>query len=197
MKQRLQSLLLFLLIMGLMACKKKVVEVEPEIQLLENSSIESPNMDWQFRYLGNVTGNPNECDGAYSLDVHATPPYALKIGCAIVKETNVQSYWFQSVSSPPIPTGKRLVLKAKVRLDDVKGQGIALILRGDRRGQSQAVFYITTENNTLIRGTSDFTEYTLMTEPITGPIDNLSVFLVYLRNTTGTVYFDDITLLAR
>jgi hypothetical protein len=196
MKHRAKHLLLFVLMAGLLACKKKV-EVEPELQLLENASIESPNMDWQFRYVGNVTGNPNDCDGAYSLDVHSTPPYALRIGCSSASNTSIFSYWFQTVNAPPLPAGKRLVLKAKVRVDDVKGQGIALVLRGDRNGQSQPVFFSTTENNTLIRGTSDFTEYTLMTEPITGSVDRLQVFMVYLRNTTGTAYYDDITLTAR
>lgn len=196
MKHRLKRLLFFVLITGLMACKKETV-VEPEIQLLENSSIDSPNMDWQFRYVGNVTGNPNGCDGSYSLDVHATPPYALQIGCSAAKDNSIFSYWFQNVSSPPVPSGKRLVLKVKVRLDNVEGQGVALVLRGDRNGQPQPVFFSSTENNTLIEGMADFEEYTLMTEPITESIDNLSVFLVYLRSTTGTAYFDDISLTAR
>jgi hypothetical protein len=195
MKIWLKVLFLFLLVAGVGACKKEVEP--PEVELLENAAIDSPNHDWQFNYVGNVPGNPNGCDGAFSLDIHASPPYALRIGCTEVRNFSVLSYWWQTISSPTIPVGKKLVLKAKVRLDGVTGGGVALALRGTQKGRSGAVFFETTEINTPIRGTSDFTDYALILDSYPGSVDEIQVFLIYLRNTTGTAYFDDISLAAR
>jgi hypothetical protein len=198
MKYRLKHLSFFLLLTLLLgACKKEEPEPEP-VELLENSSITSPNFDWQFSYVGNVPGNPNQCDGAYSTDIHSTPPYALKVGCNLTTNKDIFSYWRQSITPPAnFPTGKRLLLKAQIRLDNVQGNGIALAMRGDRRGSLSAVFFSSTENKQSIKGTSDFKEYTLEVDAYSGPVDQIHVFLIYLRNTTGTAYFDDISLTAR
>ena len=188
--------ILFALLATLGACKKE--QEEPaEVELLANASIDSPNHDWRFNYVGNELGNPNGCDGAFSLDIHASPPYALKIGCEEVRNLSVLSYWGQTLQSPAIPEGKQLVLRAKVRLDKVEGEGVALALRGDRNGRSGFVFFESTEKKYPIKGTSDFTEHTLTLQAFPEPVDRLSVFLIYLRNTTGTAYFDDISLAVR
>lgn len=88
--------------------------------------------------------------------------------------------------------GKTLTLRAKVRLDNVQGSGISLVLRGDTGVQKGALF-ATTQGQQLIRGTGDFTEYSV-SMPYTKAVDEVLIFLLILPKTTGTITFRDISV---
>lgn len=66
------------------------------------------------------------------------------------------------------------------------------MLRGDK-GEKTA-FFVSTEGKIAITGTKEFTEYNVTLDSFPGNIDNLVFFLVYHPKTTGSVYFDDVSL---
>ena len=107
------------------------------------------------------------------------------------------SHWAQIINSN-IPVGKDVTLKAKIK-SELSGEGISLVIRGDdtedpRDNDGLAEQFITTYGKTEITGNFDWKEYTLKLENVESEIKSLTVFLIYLQNTTGGVYFDDITL---
>lgn len=64
-------------------------------------------------------------------------------------------------------------------------------------GDGKLVFFETTEGKTAITDVKEFTEYSVTVGSYPDEADKLKFFLVYLANTTGTVYFDDIPLTAK
>ena len=88
--------------------------------------------------------------------------------------------------------GRSLTLTAKVRLDNVQGKGVSLVLRGDRNSQP-VVLFATTEKKIPLRGTADFTDYSV-TLPYSAGVDYLIVYFVMLSNTTGTATFTDVSV---
>jgi hypothetical protein len=103
------------------------------------------------------------------------------------------SYWVFSVDPSGITTGSELELKVKVKLDNVTTGGVSIVLRGDVGG-SQG-FFKTTQGVVDIKGTQNFTEYTVSQPYFPAKVSTLYIFLVFFGNSTGTVYFDDVTLI--
>jgi hypothetical protein len=57
--------------------------------------------------------------------------------------------------------------------------------------------FASTEGTIKINGTKDWTTYTVeLKEKVRSDINNIRVFLFYLPETSGTVYFDDASLTA-
>jgi hypothetical protein len=93
-------------------------------------------------------------------------------------------------------TGRRLTLEAHVRLVDVQGPGFAIALRGDdpTLGPGGSEAFASTQGRIDIRGTADWTEYSVHLQDLDASIGTISVFLILLPGTTGNVYVDDVTL---
>ena len=122
-----------------------------------------------------------------------TTSYTLGMAASILKDTASYCYWLASVPpSATIRVGASLTLRAKVRLQDVQGKGVSLVIRGDK-GPTTSVLFATTEGQVPIRGTADSTEYSV-TLPYTTAVDKLIVYVVMLSNTSGSVAFTDVSL---
>jgi len=113
--------------------------------------------------------------------------------------TNVQSpdssFWAQQ-RCRDIPRGKALTLKAMVK-GNLVGPGIRLAIRCDDASSSlisPGVQFISTEGSSSITGTFDWTEYSVQIAEVSPAATCTWIFLVYLPNTTGEVYFDDVSL---
>lgn len=117
----------------------------------------------------------------------------MKINCNQVKNDSAYCYFGQQhIATANIPIGAKLTLKAKIKTVNLKGNGLALDIRGDKNGKP--VVFVTTQGKVTINGTKDFTEYSVTLDSYPGGIDNLLIFMEYLRGTTGYVYFDDVSL---
>ena len=175
----------------LSACKKE--ETQPQTALLVNGNIDQSAQGWFF---GTDTANPTNPNGytsGVSTEAYSSPQYSLKINCGQVKDTATFCYYGQnSVPFNGISVGAKLTLKAKIKTALV-GPGVSIAIRGDK-GNTLGVFFATTQGKTPITGTRDFTEYSVVLDSFPGGIDNLLVYLVYLPKTTGSVYFDDLSL---
>jgi hypothetical protein len=176
-------------------CKKEAVK-KRKVQLLENSSVDIFNQGWKFiyKYYGNInTGNVNEYEGEYSKNVAYSQPYSLKLKCLSLKSQEGYCSWTQTVLKPDIPDGSKLILKAKIKLDNIQGKGIGLAILGIDTSNNREFFFTTSEDRLLIKGTSDFKEYSLVLDSYKAAPE-VAVFIHLLDKTTGTVYIDDVTL---
>ncbi len=188
-KQKFLLSVMFVLPLLISSCKDES-ENPDSIQLLINSSVEAgsstPNK-W-FGVPGDYQASwtdEHAFSGSKSLMI-TSPGNDGKFG-----------YWVQSFSND-IPHGKRLRLRAMIKLDgvDPTSEGVSIVIRGDDDEMTDhSVFFYTTQGDVPIRGDEDWKEYTLeMKSNIPETVYRIHVFLVLLDDTMGTVYFDDITL---
>jgi hypothetical protein len=121
--------------------------------------------------------------------------YTLGMATSTITDTTSYCYWAYNQYPPAgLRVGQTLTLKAKVKLADVQGKGISLVIRGDK-GTKTAVIFASTQDIQPIRGTADFVEYSV-SMPYTQPVDAVLLYLVMMPKTTGTVAFSDVSLQA-
>jgi hypothetical protein len=104
--------------------------------------------------------------------------------------------WAYTVTTG-LPVGKQLTLTVHLKTVDVKGQGVCVALRADDTptADDKAEMYATTQGKKIIKGSHDWTEYSIsFSEPLSFEIKSVTVYLIFLPDTKGSVYFDDITL---
>tara|TARA_R110002012_G_scaffold114079_1_gene260346 strand:+ start:163927 stop:164160 length:234 start_codon:yes stop_codon:yes gene_type:complete len=75
----------------------------------------------------------------------------------------------------------------------LSGEGVAVVLRGDDASGNMEQF-VTTESTEDITGVFDWTEYSIKLDKVDASTKSLLVFLVFSSDTSGEVYFDDISL---
>lgn len=119
--------------------------------------------------------------------------YTLGMAASTITDTASYCYWAYSFYPPTtLRVGRSLTLKAKVKLDNVQGRGVSLVLRGDRNSQP-VVLFATTEGKLPLRGSVGLTEYSV-TMPYSTSVDYLLVYFMMLSNTTGTATFTDVSV---
>ena len=122
-----------------------------------------------------------------------TTSYSLGIAATTLQDTTSSGYWSSRIfSTPSLRVGKSLTLKARIRLENVQGKGVSLSLRGDK-GSQTALLFRTTEGQIHLKGTADFTDYSV-TMPYSSPVDYVLVYLTMLPQTTGKVTFSDVSI---
>jgi hypothetical protein len=119
-----------------------------------------------------------------------SPNYSLKISRTVIDTAKIW-YWYQ-IYSGKIPVGRDLTLKAKIKGVYLSGNGASIVIRCD--GATPGLQFETTQNVVNISGTFDWATYTVTLSKVQSNITSIIVYLIYLPNTTGTVYFDDVTL---
>src|SRR6185436_3602573 len=94
-----------------------------------------------------------------------------------------------------IPHGKNITLKAKIK-GNLTGIGASIAIRGDIESPADggAEQFATTQDQTPITGSSDWQDYSVTLVNINSNIKTITVYLLLLPNTTGEVYFDDLSL---
>jgi hypothetical protein len=109
--------------------------------------------------------------------------------------------WRQSYIGPMPKKGRKLVLRAFLKGEDVALKGpesnVYISIRAfPVEDSSGSTFgrYVTTQNQVLVSGTFDWTQLRLTLPNTPEEVDNIVVYLVMGPRTTGKIYFDDITL---
>jgi len=172
------------------SCKKTDIENFDEGGLLKNSSVEFGNTEpetW-VSYPGQYSNSwelYEAYDGSHSLKVTSNLAASADIG-----------YWRQSVTEN-IPVNKHVTLDLYLKMENVKGNGVILVIRGDN-DLSKMVFIENTLLDRQILGTSNWERYTVESKNVVpASVRTLNVFLVLSTSTLGTVYFDKISLTAQ
>jgi hypothetical protein len=124
-----------------------------------------------------------------------SPSHSLGISTS-VSHANIAA-WIQTISKN-LPCGHRVVLKAKIKCN-LTGDGVAVVMRGDDTvtPSGSAEEFASTQTMFTINGTSDWKDWYIATSSnLSNTIKSITAYLIYLPNTTGEVYFDDIELKA-
>jgi hypothetical protein len=199
---RLQKLNLLLLLFTVLLTNCKENDAQPPVkkELLKDNYISGTDNSWKFLSSShyNIDENTKIYSGEVSKVSFTSSTNSLKISSKQIYEGTdiIAGSWFQELLMPSIPKGANLLLKAKIKVENVEGEGVALsyhALTNDRKTENG---YDSTEGLFDITGTIDFKEYTLRIENYTekfGPNEVIRISLTLLPGTKGTVYFDDIS----
>lgn len=190
MQQNIKLLLLLFLPLIFTNCEKDNAQAASANELLSNGDLEvgSATPDGWFRSAPCTNTSFEWTD-----EEAFSPKMSLKISNSQL-ESDCFSFWGQTFNSN-IPTGKSLSLRVRIK-GQLEGDGVSVAIRGDDTPEVAGTGeqFATTQSFTTISGTFNWTEYIVRLNPIEETIQSLTVYLVYLPNTTGNVYFDNISL---
>lgn len=156
-------------------------------QFLTNTDVEegtSSPYNWALNEIG-------DCTADWDNTVFQSSSHSLRISNSVSDAGN----WGncnQSVTED-IPVGKNPVLKVSIKTNNITGAGGAIMIRCDDVSGA-AIAFKTTEGSVSITGTQDWTEYELQLDnAIPAETATIIIFLNLLPESTGDIYFDDIT----
>jgi hypothetical protein len=174
--------------MGLQSCKKEEPVPEPVLpsQFLSDTNIEMLQDAAWFSSLNEFGFKLARVD-----TVSLSPTHSLMI-TRTVSDTVNYAYYVQRYNRQ-MPVGKNLTLEAHIKGVNLVGPGVSILIRCDDSANTplQAAG---TQGTVTINGTFDWTSYTTELTNVDSQAATLYAILIFLPNTTGTVYFDDITL---
>lgn len=181
------TILFFVVISLLSGCGKKEPYVYEGVELLENGNLEEEDPKSKL-----PKGWLEIDDISYITDPENGNKY-IKIESKMQKKNTI--YVFQDISEN-IPYGKKLKYTVKIKTENLEGQGAAIAIRCDDDQSGRAAQFETTEGKIDIKGTSDWKYYTVeLNERVRPDIKEITVYVLFLSNTTGTLYFDDASLI--
>ena len=164
---------------------------DQEIQLLQNTNVEDGTTDplyWNY-------GQTGTCPDEWATTHYRSSSHSLKVSCATSDSGN-WGYWCQVVTDN-LPIGSKPILKAYIKTDSLNGEGASIAIRGDdtTTPEGYAEVFTSTGDSIPIQGTMDWTLFSIqLNEVVPSDIESITVYLILLPNTSGDVYFDDITL---
>lgn len=170
--------------------------------LLLNPSAESGTTtpDNWIPYYSNPYGTYYKAEWANDQAIEGTR--SLKINASATNGPN-SAFWYQRVESATakLAVGKTVTFTVKIKTDNItegiEGQGVSINL-GTYAGTTTATQFISTLNNIEIKGTSDWTTYRItLPEKVASGTSLILIQLLLTAQTTGTVYFDDMSLIAQ
>jgi hypothetical protein len=175
-------------IITLNGCEK---ERDQKIELIINGTVESGSLMPDGWWFGRGHANFNVF---WTDQVSLSPSRSLGISTQVADSLQF-AYWGQTISDN-IPVGENVTLKVKIKVNNVMGRGLSIAIRGDitnsPSGGSEQ--FVTSQYATRISGTFDWKEYSIRMSNIKASIQSLTVYLIFLPNTTGEAYFDNISL---
>lgn len=192
---------LFTLCILLNACKKE--DTQPQTQtianVLTNGDFEkAPYQDWTNNTGKNSTTSPTSYSVTYSSEAASSPSHSIKVTCLAAPNDSTYQFMEQILytANTPIPAGAKLTMKVKIKTVNIQGNGISLAIGGNYGASAKyaSAFYTSTEGKISITGTNDFKEYSLTLDSFPADATSLYVLLFFLPKTTGTAYYDDVSL---
>jgi hypothetical protein len=186
-----QILFISTLVLLLIGCKDDEDPEPPE--LLINTDMEAgesmPDSWWDLERTVYTT--------EWTAEEASSGTKSLKISATESDATNF-SFWAQSYFGE-IPVGKDVVFFIKIKCKKVSGQGISIAIRGDSPSSlnGTAAQFSSTEGRVRISGDFDWTTYQVRLDEIHNDIKSLTIYVLMLNNSVGTVYFDDASLKAQ
>lgn len=195
------KIFLLLISIGLLfnSCKKGDAQPQTIANVLTDGDFEtSPYSTWASAVNKNSPTQPTSYTVDYSTEASSSPTHSIKVSCKATPNDSTY-HLFQQVlytSSTPIPTGAKLTLKAKIKTVNIQGNGISIAMGGNKgvNDNYASAFYTESQGKIAITGTNDFKEYTLTFDSFPANTYSFYVLFFFLPKTTGTAYYDDVTL---
>jgi hypothetical protein len=185
------SLVVFVFLFG---CSKKSIEPSPA-QLLLNGDMEA-GTSWPDQwFIATPASIPTtDFSTSWSTDQFSSPGHSL----SIARTVTPNSTDFYSLGQTVIvdESGKTLTFSVKIKGVNLAGDGVSIAIRTDT-STTQDLQFSTTQGQTSITGTFDWKTFSVKLTGVQSSVEYIDVYLVFLPNTTGTVYFDDAELVAQ
>ena len=202
---------LLTLLLLLNACKKQETQPQTIANVVINGDFEAaPYQDWRSDVNRNSLAKPNSYTVDYTTEAASSPAHSIKVSCNAAYNDSTYHlfqqdfYTASSSSSPPagakilsIPAGAKLTMKAKIKTLNIKGgDGISIAMGGNYGADKNyaSAFFTESRGKVAITGTKDFTEYTVSFDSFPANTYSVYVLIFFLPNTTGTAYYDDVSL---
>lgn len=164
-------------------------EVQPG-QLLSNTDVETgsdrPNSWWYS------TGQ-DRYDLSWTEEESLSDSRSLTISTQLA-DTAEFAFWAQTINND-LPYGRDVTLRVNIK-GNLSGEGVSIVIRGDDTSQpsGRAEQFMTSQGSIPISGNFEWEEFSVRLAEIDASMKSLTVYLVYLENTSGEVFFDDVTL---
>ena len=106
------------------------------------------------------------------------------------------SFWAQTISADKL-IGKKITLNVNIKSVNLDGQGVYIAIRGDDTAppSGSAEAFATTQGNKQISGTFDWKKFDVTLDKVPSDIKSLTFYLIYGTKTSGSVFFDDVSLI--
>ncbi|QMW05036.1 hypothetical protein [Spirosoma foliorum] len=181
------------------SCKKDEAQPMQIANVLTGGDFEtSPYSTWRTDVLKNNTTRPTSYTVDYSTEASSSPTHSIKVSCNLAPNDSTYQLFQQDLftSTTPIPTGAKLTLKVKIKTVNIQGNGISIAIGGNLgvNDNYAPAFYTSTEGKTSITGTNDFKEYTITFDSFPAKTYSYYALIFFLPKTTGTAYYDDVSL---
>jgi len=180
------------------SCNNEKEDEDPEpVQLLRNTDMESGIFDdldrWGPQYWFDFVDPPDgDLDFAWTEDEYYSSARSLMISSSISYDSTAGG-WGQFINSGIIPN-QDITLTVKIKAEDLEGLGVAIAILAIKTPQYEGLKFVSTEGTIDIKGTFDWKEYSLVMNSVPDQTNALFVYLIYLPQTTGKIYFDDAEL---
>ncbi len=192
-RNQIPAIVLYLLIVQLLGCDSSPNggdnETEEGVEILFNGDVESGRFQadgWTF-----FSSSVLFVKGRWTTLESVSPSHALSI--VLSRAIGTPSHWSQGISIDSTFIGKTVKFSAKIKLDQVQGQGAILVFRANGV-EGQLLDLASTEVEIEINGTDDWKTYSTQMLDLPKGTESIRAFLLVAPNTTGTVYFDDTSL---
>lgn len=181
--------LLFFVFILVLACKKEEKtsdEIVIPVQLLGDTNAEFLGGSFWYStpasigfFIGRIDNE--SLSPTHSFTISRTTPDSVNIG------------YYAQIYSRQMPVGDNLTLEAHIKGVNLEGEGVSIMILCNDENNTPVQF-VSTEGTISITGTFDWTPYTIDLVDLQSSVKTIYIFLIYLPNTTGAAYFDDITL---
>lgn len=168
---------------------------ENRVPLIELEQFESDDHGWVFEISD--SRSRLKFDGEHTTDLIGSSNHSLKIerlSSISAPSEGVYDFaqWRRNFTDVDLPRGAQIRILSQVKLENVTGTGISLIINIKRRGviMGYADAGWINGNGRVI----EFSSYGTLYPDINEPFDEIEVILRMEPVTAGTVYFDDIEL---
>jgi len=175
------------------SCNKDNEPVDEDIvvEFLKNTTLEEGVNGIPDGWFSTDDNNIYELD--WTTDESHSPNKSLSI-TAERGDTTEFAFWGQNFNVD-IPHGEDVTLTVWVK-SNLLGNGVSIAIRGDDTEfpEGSGEQFASTQGNIDITGSFDWSKYSVTLENVDTDIKSVTVYLIYLPETAGTVYFDDIQL---
>lgn len=161
-------------------------------QLLANADMESGQASPTPWWSGSSRPQDHTFEWADGIAASGTRSLAIEPAAG---PTGGFAFWAQTIDVVS-PVGMTFEFSVDIKLEDVLGDGVAVAIRGDDStlGNGAAEVFATTQRRMTVNGSQDWTTLSVQMNSVPAEIDQITVYLLYQANASGTAYFDDATL---
>jgi hypothetical protein len=156
-----------------------------------NGNLEAGNYSPDYWWFGSE--NNSIINFGWDTNEYLSPNHSVKISSQ--GSGNNFAVWAQTISASEL-LGKNITLNVHIKAVDLLGDGIYIAIRGDDSAAptGYAEAFVTTQGHQIISGSFDWRNFSVTLDNVPANIKSLTFYLIYGKNTSGSAFFDDVSL---